>query len=541
MNSLTILYTDLYLRRAYRKLQQKLQPDSTLFLGDLFDGGREWGTAEYKSPDEQYKSYGQAFWRKEYVRFSNLFLQNWFQGSLASRSAPWGRRLIASVPGNHDLGFASGINPAVKARFDAYFGPMNRVDVLGNHSFVSLDTVSLSAMDQVDPKTGAHGGGDGSASATATSHLWRPVEDFLGAAKSLRHQAVQHEWQQLSGHAATRQFDPSLVTLKDTSTTTTEHKAPEVPSSQFPTVVLSHVPLYRPGNTPCGPLREGNPSISLSQGYQYQNVLTPLISSDIIKHLVPEEIIHIYSGDDHDYCEIAHSEYTGAIREITVKSMSWAMGIRKPGVQLVSLWNPIDLDKVARDALSTPSGEGIPTPKDTLQNHLCLLPDQLSIFIRYAQLLLLTLIILGINALRSPSQTATGSPDREKAQEPLLPLTTPHTDSATARARSQSTSLSANHKHSGNLSARNSYGNLPASSRSASPAKGVEQQLQQQHDPFAPPPHVLLAESDDWGMPKARRKRARRRRRLEVFVRNLLEVTVVVLGWYGVLMWRDWS
>ncbi|KPI36126.1 Cell division control protein 1 [Cyphellophora attinorum] len=548
LSTLTILYTDLYLRRAYRTLQQTLRPDSTLFLGDLFDGGREWGTADYKSPEDRYKGYGDKFWRKEYRRFSNLFLQNWFHGSISSHAAPYGRRLIASVPGNHDQGFASGIDPAVKSRFDAFFGPLNRVDVLGNHSFVSLDTVSLSAMDQVDPNTGAHGGGDASASATA----------------------IQREYDLLQPNM---KFPPDLIDLADPyapSNPRHQPPTPDIPTSQFPTIILSHVPLFRPDNTPCGPHREGRPHIPLSAGYQYQNVLTPLISSDIIKHLNSEEIVQIYSGDDHDYCEITHSEYTGAIKEITVKSMSWAMGVRIPGVQLVSLWNPVDLKKAVNEAFADPDVDGsnptrLPAPKDTLQNHLCLLPVQLDVFIRYAQLLGLTLVILAIDTVRTTRRRRqlrkTTPYDRS---EPLLPLvstttTTNPSKDAIARKRSNSNSANqllaatANGAATERLSARSSYGNLPASSRSASPAKASSysppREYSDSSNPFtfqstetAASPNNDEDDDDDWGMPSKKNRALMlppKGGALTIFGRKIYQVAWPVLLVYGWFLWRD--
>lgn len=536
LSSLTIYYTDLYLRRAYYGLQHSLQPDSTLFLGDLFDGGREWGTGKYSSPEEQYKGYGAAFWLKEYQRFSNLFIRDWNKGQpIASSTAAHGRHILASVPGNHDLGFASGINPQVKARFDAYFGPMNRVDVLGNHSFVSLDTVSLSAMDEVDPKTGAHGAGDGSAAATATSHLWRPVEDFLNAAKSLRHRAVQREWSRLRGSVTKSVFRPELKGLGGQPSKAEISQVMEIPSSQFPSLILSHVPLFRPADTSCGPLREGRPAISLSAGYQYQNVLTPLISSDIIKHLTPEEIVGIYSGDDHDYCEIQHTEYTGAVKEITVKSMSWAMGIRKPGVQLLSLWNPIDLEKVQQQAINNP-GDTQPTPKDTVQNQLCLLPDQLTIFIRYGLLFLLTLAILAINAFfhSSCSPDSSSRNSYSGKSEPLLPLSHPSTTAAMAEEEEEDLT-----NGQAAVAATTPYKHTPTpSSFDATAAIG---------DPFAPAPHSHVAttlafpESDDWGRPIITTNTIRRKRATKgmVFAWSLWEVAWPVLGWYAWLLWRD--
>ena len=40
--ALTQFYSDLYMRRNFKVLQDKLDPDVILFLGDIMDGGREW-------------------------------------------------------------------------------------------------------------------------------------------------------------------------------------------------------------------------------------------------------------------------------------------------------------------------------------------------------------------------------------------------------------------------------------------------------------------------------------------------------------------
>lgn len=542
LSTLTVLYTDLYLRRSYKTLQQSLRPDATIFLGDLFDGGREWGTSQYSSPEERYKKYGSRFWLKEYFRFSDIFLRSWTHGGVAaSRAEPAGRRILASLPGNHDLGFAAGIQLAVKDRFDAYFGPLNRVDVIGNHSFVSLDSVSLSAMDQVDPETGSSGAGDGSATATATSKIWKPVEDFLQGAQHARAHAIQHtcktqfNWNNPTGDSL---FSPELREVGPVQASThpildkRETAAPprhEISSASFPTIVLSHVPLFRSGTTSCGPMRERGPAIPLQAGYQYQNVLTPLISQDIVKHLRQEEVVQIYSGDDHDYCEIEHSEFTGRPKEITVKSMSWAMGIRVPGVQLVSLWNPVDCEAVM--SRSTPAADTA-TPRDTVQNQLCLLPNQLGIFIRYAQMFGLMVVILVIFAIRHDPIAAAqqqSSSQREKS-EPLLPLSNslPH-------HHQQTSSTSCVHNENANrLSTRKlgGYGQIPNSSRTSSPSK---------------PPYQDDEDGDkgDWGMPPRRRalssssRSPRSPTRLQYFGRTLWQVAWPVLLLYFWLVWRS--
>lgn len=585
LSSLTILYTDLYMKRAYRTLLTRLQPDSTLFLGDLFDGGREWSARRYKSPEERYQQYGQDFWLQEYKRFQEIFVDTWYAAGLPNLPNDGGRRLITSLPGNHDLGFAGGINIYVKSRFEAHFGPTNRIDILGNHTFVSLDTLSLSAMDQVDPKTGASGAGDGSAAATESSKIWKPVEEYLSEAKGLRERLVRQELRNLYatnsnsiGHESLAKgrpkFQQTVQDIQDDMSAPTSAGSFEVSSSQFPTIVLSHVPLYRSDADSgfCGPLREHGSHIPLSQGYQYQNVLTPLISKDIVDHLDANQVTQIYSGDDHDYCEIEHDEFTGRIREITVKSVSWAMGVRKPGVQLASLWNPIDIDTaIINNTTDESTGKLRNMPKHTVQNRLCLLPDQLGIFIRYGELLGLTLIILLVRAIRWRPSTAPIKSDLENPVylaisyangEPKRSSSPPlhsqayhitHDSSSSTLSNNSVTSRRGGPQSQGSISG--GYGNIPLSSRSRTPSPSKRL-------------YGAEADSDDWGNPTTTSDRIayahrhhdpnfvssssavvniiarfwlvrRSRTKLGEFMRSVLFVGIPVLALYFWLLWRD--
>ncbi|KAJ9191948.1 hypothetical protein DTO164E3_8598 [Paecilomyces variotii] len=420
LSTLTVKYTDQYLRRVYWAMQKTLLPDSVVFLGDLFDGGREWATRTSSSPDERYKGYGDKFWLKEYDRFGRIFFNHFNDGGSRTVANPWGRKLIASMPGNHDLGFGTGIQDPVRKRFQAYFGEGNRVDVIGNHSFVSVNTVSLSAMDQPDPETGSSGAGAGDG-VSPNSFIWRDTQDFLDNVQEYKARREVDELRSWKNQLEDTLFTPGVHEVLEP----TVHEKDPVEAPGFPTILLTHVPLYRRPATPCGPLRERYPpvstdplpqedegnSIKVAGGYQYQNVLTETISKDLISKVGPG-IAHIYSGDDHDYCEIAHREFSGSPKEITVKSLSWAMGVRRPGFLMTSLWNPVDPDS------GKPPGTG---SSQTVQNHLCLLPDQLGIFIRYGCLLAFTLIVLiarsVIVSFYAPA-TSTGL-------EPSLPLSEP--------------------------------------------------------------------------------------------------------------------
>lgn len=409
-------YTDQYLRRSFLSIQRNLGPDSVLFLGDLFDGGREWATSTTSSPDTRYKKYKDSFWKKEYSRFGRIFSDQFKEGDALSRD-PLGRRMIASLPGNHDLGFGSGIQVPVRDRFQTFFGKGNRVDVLGNHTFVSVDTVSLSAMDQPDPQTGSTGAGSGDGK-QPNEAIWKEAEEFLNQMHVHRAKAETHELKTLRGEGEGYQFDHAAVEVKEPST----GQLPQSETVGLPTILLTHVPLYRKAATPCGPYREHYPpssddeelqedeqnSLKISGGYQYQNVLTQTISNDLVSKVGPN-LVHVYSGDDHDYCEIAHREFSGSPKEITVKSLSWAMGVRRPGFVLTSLWNPID----------PATGKSLENISPTVQNRLCLLPDQLSVFIHYVMIMILTLVVL---LARAAMVTMYRSQSRQSNAGPILPL-----------------------------------------------------------------------------------------------------------------------
>ncbi|KAH8899415.1 putative frost protein [Thozetella sp. PMI_491] len=409
INPITLLVTDNYLRRSYNQLQSQLNPDTIFFLGDLFDGGREWKTmhGEFKDPewlphrkDEQKyvrqwnKKYGEDYWLKEYARFGDIFVKPWLEGGSVAGSGQRGRRMITSLPGNHDLGFGSGIKLSVRDRFETYFGEGNRVDVIANHTFVSVDTVSLSA--DTSEQSGKK----------EVGLIYEPTNEFLDEVKVAKRKAVEKELRFQRGETEEVIFPHKIEDLDkaDFGRPTLDRGEG---AADFPTILLTHVPLYRPEGTPCGPLREHWPptkppkgqtepvfpdernSIKVWGGYQYQNVLSELDSVKLIEKI--GNVVHAFSGDDHDYCELAHDARQGKVREITVKSISMAMGVPTPGFVMVSLYNPVDAD-----------GKPLAGPgQKTLQTHLCLLPTQP--WLKYAGFGFFCLILLTVRALLVPT------------------------------------------------------------------------------------------------------------------------------------------
>lgn len=398
------------MRRSYNQLQSQLHPDTVFFLGDLFDGGREWPTyhGDFEDPswlprpkdEEGYvkkwkNKYREPFWLQEYTRFANLFVNPWNLAGAEAGPGQRGRKLITSLPGNHDIGFGSGVKVPARDRFEAFFGDVNRVDVIANHTFVSVDTLSLSARTSEQ------------ASTNDLSNIYKPTEDFLNSVQSAKRKAVERELRRLRGETPDVQQrheieDVGLPGFQGIALDNIPSLDPGEGKAELPTILLSHVPLYRRPGTPCGPKREhwppANPpvefdhrnAISVSRGYQYQNVLSDADSVDLVQKV--GNVVHAFSGDDHDYCELTHEADKGNVKEITVKSISMAMGVPTPGFLMMSMYNPID-------------SEGKPLSGDesqTLQTHLCLLPTQLATYARYGGFAFVCFVMLAIRAFLVP-------------------------------------------------------------------------------------------------------------------------------------------
>ncbi|KTW28638.1 uncharacterized protein T551_02488 [Pneumocystis jirovecii RU7] len=303
LTALTNFYTDKYMKRNWKYLNNQLHPQSLIFLGDLLDGGRDLEMKKYRiSTLEEQKILKKTRWIKEYRRFDDVFFQ------------PPGVKVISTLPGNHDIGFSDGVTLKRLNRFRAYFGESSSSYTIGNHTFVLLDTISLS----------------NTVNAQVSKYTKQLLED-----------------------------------LKRTY------------NQDYPRILLSHVPLFRPANTPCGPNREKNTSIKLERGFEYQNVILPNLSTIVLENVRP---IAVFSGDDHDFCEVKHTvyKYDTTVIERSIKSFSMAMGIRQPGVQLISLYNP----------------SGKKAYEQTFQTKMCLLPKQYSIFLYYLMTFVITSFLL---------------------------------------------------------------------------------------------------------------------------------------------------
>ncbi|KII92954.1 hypothetical protein PLICRDRAFT_103385 [Plicaturopsis crispa FD-325 SS-3] len=265
------------------------------------------------------------------------------------------------LPGNHDTGLGSSLefDDQARQRYVSHFGPLNQRISIANHTVLLIDSLDLVEEDYERKNSGSE------------YDSWRPQ----------RHGTIE--------------FVKSFAEDKHND----------------PVILFSHIPLARPKDSSCGSLRERG-SINRGYGFGYQNTLGVETSQFLLETTRP---LLIFSGDDHDYCEYVHalsprrespSSAPLQVREVSVKSFSMAMGIRKPGVQLLSLVDP----STARARL--------PTHSDAP----CFLPDQLGIYLTiYLPLVLFSLLVLllfNLYAVSGPRRTSAW-PVRARSQSPL--------------------------------------------------------------------------------------------------------------------------
>ncbi|XP_042517183.1 uncharacterized protein C630.12 isoform X2 [Macadamia integrifolia] len=224
------------------------------------------------------------------------------------------------LSGNHDVGYAGlhSRSPEVMRRYEREFGSRNYCFTVGEVEFIAVDAQTL----------------DGPPHRNFTFMPWNLVKNIS--------------------------MDARLNTR----------------------VLLTHIPLYRPDWTSCGPHRS-SPIINQRVSYAaydqeiiYQNYLSEETSSHLLDLVKP---VLVLSGHDHDQCTVTHLRKFGPVTEHTVGTLSWQQGNLYPSFMLLSVSklsfsNRTDLE----DAVST---------------HLCFLPMQTHIYIWYLSLFVITLLV----------------------------------------------------------------------------------------------------------------------------------------------------
>lgn len=227
------------------------------------------------------------------------------------------------IPGNHDIGYESlhYAMPKVIRRYEETFGIRNYKFAVGKVDFIAVDSQTL----------------DGHPQKHLTSQTWEFVKNI------------------------------------------------SVDDVVRPRVLLTHIPLYRPDDTYCGPDRT-SPIINQrinhawhdkTNDITYQNYVFEKSSKSLLDTIKPKLIL---SGHDHDQCTITHQSKSGPIKEHTLGTISWQQGNLYPSFMLLSVVN------------STLPNASI--PEEPLLTHLCYLPKQFHIYMWYIVQFVFTLLAL---------------------------------------------------------------------------------------------------------------------------------------------------
>ncbi|KAJ1965910.1 hypothetical protein GGI12_000431 [Dipsacomyces acuminosporus] len=282
-------FTDIYLRKSYRFLQTLREPEATIFLGDLMDGGREWG-------DKQ--------WMEEYQRYNSIFY---------NRNPA--KMKVYDMAGNHDIGIGNTIVDSALGRFHKYIGPTNQIIDLADHQIVLLDTLTL--------------------------------ESDSGSVNRSSRELVER----LKGQ----------------------------PAGSKNRILFSHVPLWRPDKTYCGPKRQSKDKFLLNRrGYQFRDQLFENTTRWLLESIKPQAI---FSGDDHDTCTIEHKiPHVSSLKatEYTIGAFGWASGVPIASYGLLTLYPQHQQSK----------------PTFLVEN--CYLPYQLGIYKFYIANFIVSVVLVAI-------------------------------------------------------------------------------------------------------------------------------------------------
>ncbi|KAI9298397.1 Metallo-dependent phosphatase, partial [Neoconidiobolus thromboides FSU 785] len=117
----TMFYSDIFMLKHYSAMLRWRTPDHVYYLGDLFDGGREW-------EDER--------WYNELSRFNLIFNKRNKQIN------------YHYVPGNHDIGLGGRIKEDVVRRYESVFGSVNSHIKVGNYTLITINSLGLVNNDE---------------------------------------------------------------------------------------------------------------------------------------------------------------------------------------------------------------------------------------------------------------------------------------------------------------------------------------------------------------------------------------------------------
>ncbi|KAK3818304.1 MAG: Metallo-dependent phosphatase-like protein [Linnemannia gamsii] len=370
---LTEFFTDMFMRKSYTQLHRRLQPDMVVFLGNLLDGGRETMMEEQLSEKDKDRFIERVFdsgrtawnWEPLVMDEENMREGEGFGGVATSQEKVESR--IRNITGHYQQVTYPAFGSVERAQIRRD-GKSARLYVAGNHDMRFGDTLARQAMR-------------------------RYKKDFGSVNYEIKvgnHSLVVLDTLALSSN---------ITSISEESREFLDRMEHE--QSTGPRILLTHIPLFRPETTPCGEAREGKQLILDRSRKQHQNMISPSISQEILRKIQPDMI---FSGDDHDWCEMAHSLDGRLVPEVTVPTFRFAQGITQSGFVVLSLHNPQEQQqeqiqqrqRVSRNSAMQALRDGYAKFSDhaTFAYDECILPKQMAIVSGYSCLLVFTFLWL---------------------------------------------------------------------------------------------------------------------------------------------------
>ncbi|KAF9098272.1 hypothetical protein BGX29_007718, partial [Mortierella sp. GBA35] len=333
--ALVEMYTDIYMKRSFSRLHASLRPDAVLFLGDLNDGGRISNNDTFE---------------KNKARF--------FEWVFSTRSHGWNQEPIVTDAlegdGDDDDILVYNSNNIRKRQELTKEEKAENVDIIGYYRQrfeAPLDAVERQSIREAGKSlrlyvAGNHDVGFGNTLIRSSMARYKRVFGSVNyEVKVGNHSLVVLDTLALSSN---------ISSIRHESQQFLDHIKQESPT--LPRILFTHVPLYRPDATYCGKERETKQLILDRKGEQYQNMVNKTLSREILEGIQPDMV---FSGDDHDWCEVAHpTTEDNFTPEVTLRTFSFAQGIHQPSFVMMSLFNPDLRNKNVHPVV--PTAQGLP-------------------------------------------------------------------------------------------------------------------------------------------------------------------------------------
>ncbi|KAG0348255.1 hypothetical protein BG004_005574 [Podila humilis] len=372
-------YTDLFMRRSFSYLHRGLRPDAVLFLGDLNDGGRDTANG--------------PIWDKNEKRFMDRIFQSkrtaWNQGPVVVDPA------VTLVHNKRKI-------PLVQDTDGNTHSAQTAPSAMDREHYVLTSEIPSDSEERAELRRRGR-----------SIRLYAAGNHDVGYGNDLIYTSMMRFKETFGATNYDIQMGNHSLIVLDTLSLGADDLTIRAEAQRF---------LDRKGEE-----RETNKMIVEGGQFQYQNMVNATLSKEILSKIRPDMV---FSGDDHDWCEIGHTftsrsqshsetqeslESSGGdghkslVPELTVPTFSFAQGIQQPAFVLLSLYNPNSIPSNDFNAVPT-LNEGLPAAtlgdspygyltrppgESTFEYQECMLPNQLRIYFMYIGLLIFTLGWIG--------------------------------------------------------------------------------------------------------------------------------------------------